>query len=41
MPMVTRHSGANQTDDAGSLLFVGPAKALWDANIFPYWVLSK
>jgi len=29
MPMVTRDSGANQTDDAGSLLFVGPAKALW------------
>jgi hypothetical protein len=34
-------SGANQTDDSGSLLFVGPAKAQWDANIFPYWVLSK
>jgi hypothetical protein len=29
-------SGANQTDDSGSLLFVGPAKALWDADIFPH-----
>src|SRR5262249_48308241 len=28
-------SGADQTDGSRSLLFVGPAKALWDANIFP------
>jgi hypothetical protein len=26
MPMVTRDSGANRTDGAGSLLFVGPQK---------------
>ena len=41
MPMVTHDSGANQTDDAGSLLFVRPAKVLWDAHIFPYRVLSN
>src|SRR5215813_4101317 len=28
---------ADHTDGSGSLLFVGPAKALWGANIFPYW----
>jgi hypothetical protein len=29
-------NGANQTDDSGSLLFVDPAKVLWDADIFPH-----